>query len=145
LIAYADTSFLASLYGEDAGSLHAIAEYEAAKPTLVVTAVGEFEFLNAFESRVFRKESSPAEVDAYFRAFGDDIRAGLLTRKGVPVNAYERAMLLARHHTRQLGARSMDILHVAIALEVGAHVFFTFDRVQRRVARAAGLTVRPVR
>lgn len=115
------------------------------QPILLVTAVGEFELLNAFESRVFRKESSPAEVDAYFRAFEDDIGAGLLTRKAVPVNAYERAMLLARRHTRQLGARTLDILHVAIALELGVDVFFTFDRVQRRLARAAGLTVRPVR
>jgi hypothetical protein len=39
--------------------------------------------------------------------------------------------------------RSLDILHVAIALELGATLFLTFDHAQKRLAQAAGLKVRP--
>jgi hypothetical protein len=37
----------------------------------------------------------------------------------------------------------LDILHVAIALELRAGIFFTFDRRQSRLARRAGMIVRP--
>ena len=101
--------------------------------------------MNALELRVFRRELEPKEADAYLDALHGDIKAGSFVRRAVPVMAYERAILLSRRHTRQLGTRGMDILHVAIALEARAEVFFTFDRGQRRLARAAGLTVRPGR
>jgi predicted nucleic acid-binding protein len=35
----------------------------------------------------------------------------------------------------------MDVIHVASALVLGAHDFYTFDRDQARLARAAGLRV----
>jgi hypothetical protein len=37
----------------------------------------------------------------------------------------------------------MEIVHVAIALELGAEIFFTLDRRPHNVARAAGLQARP--
>jgi predicted nucleic acid-binding protein len=39
----------------------------------------------------------------------------------------------------------MDVIHVAIAIEEGAQVFYTFDRLQKKLADRAGLTVRPRR
>jgi predicted nucleic acid-binding protein len=140
---YADTSFLISLYTPDANSL--TAESILSKRTnLLLTPFGEFEFLNAIKLRVFRREIETTQADGSLRAFQDDIEAGFLLRRPPPATAYERAMLLSRRHTRQLGTRGMDILHVATALELGADVFYTFDRGQRRLARTAGLTVRPV-
>lgn len=141
---YADTSYLVSLYTPDANSVEASELFASATP-LSLTPFGELEFVNALELRVFRKELAPVEVDAYLRAFQEDINAGLFVRRAIPAVAYERAMILAKAHTRELGARGMDILHVAIAIELAAGTFFTLDRVQRRLARAAGLTVRLVR
>ena len=37
----------------------------------------------------------------------------------------------------------IDLLHVAIALECGAQIFLSFDKRQRRLAKAAGLKVKP--
>jgi predicted nucleic acid-binding protein len=50
---------------------------------------------------------------------------------------------LAEHHTPVIGARSLDILHVAAALVLGATEFCTFDTRQGKLARAAGLHVPP--
>src|SRR5712692_8332722 len=112
---------------------------------LLLTPFGEFEFLNAIELRVFRKEITTTQAEASLRLFHDDLDAGSCLRRALPANAYERAVMLSRRHTRQLGTRGMDILHVAIALELGSELFFTFDQSQRRLAHASGLTVRPGR
>jgi hypothetical protein len=50
---------------------------------------------------------------------------------------------LAEHHTPALGTRSLDILHVAAALVLGATEFCTFDTRQAKLAKAAGLHVQP--
>jgi predicted nucleic acid-binding protein len=140
---YADSSFLVSLYTPDANSTQALEEFRNAGPPFLMTPFGEFEFANALELRVFRKELEPREADAYLQAFATDIRAGLFLRQPVPVTAYDEAVLLTRRYTRHSGVRSLDILHVAIALVLNAEVFLTFDRGQKRMARSAGLKVRP--
>jgi predicted nucleic acid-binding protein len=53
----------------------------------------------------------------------------------------KRAADLSREHTPGLGCRSLDVLHVASALELGLRHFLTFDLRQRNLAKAAGLTV----
>jgi predicted nucleic acid-binding protein len=56
--------------------------------------------------------------------------------------ALSRAEQLMIVHTPRHGARSMDLLHIAAALELGASEFLSFDENQSRVATLAGLTVR---
>ena len=141
--AYADSSFLVSLYTPDSNSAAALEEFRSASPRFLITPFGEFEFTNALELRVFRKELEPREGDAYLRAFETDIESGVLQRSLVPSTAYERALLLSRRHTRHSGVRALDVLHVAIALELDAETFLTFDRGQRKLARSTGLKTRP--
>ncbi len=38
-----------------------------------------------------------------------------------------------------MGCRSLDVLHVASAIELGLRVFVTFDVRQQELARSAGL------
>jgi predicted nucleic acid-binding protein len=142
---YADTSFLISLFTPDANSVEASEVFGGSTRPFLLTPFGEAEFVNTLELRVFRKELEAAEADAYFRAFHTDIDAGVFSRRMIPATAHEQAVLLSRRHTRRLGTRGMDVLHVAIAVELGAGVFITFDRGQRQLARAAGLTIRPGR
>ena len=42
-----------------------------------------------------------------------------------------------------LGCRTLDIIHVAAALVLGAKEFVTFDARQGALAKKVGLTVRP--
>jgi predicted nucleic acid-binding protein len=145
LITYADTSFLASLYGVDYNSTQAVRQVETSGPSIVITPFSELELLTAFEARVFRKLLSEAEAEASIHAFRADLATGMLIRKPVPQNACARATVLSKLHTRTLGSRTLDILQVAIALELDAEVFFTFDKDQAKLAKRAGLTVRPGR
>jgi predicted nucleic acid-binding protein len=145
LIAYADTSFLASLYGTDANSLQAAHHVETLRPTFAITPFGELEFITAFEALAFRKLLSVDELDESMQAFRADLAMGVLTCKPVPPTAFPRAIVLSKLYTRTLGCRTLDILQVAIGLELGADVFFTFDKDQAKLARRAGLTVRPRR
>ena len=145
LIAYADTSFLASLYGTDANSPAAAHQIETLRPTFLITPFGELELITAFEARAFRKLLSTAEVDAAMKVFRGDLAMGVLSRIPVPQNAFARAIVLSKLYTRTLGSRTLDILQVAIALELDVEMFFTFDKDQAKFARRAGLAVRPGR
>ena len=110
---------------------------------MLLTPFGELELVNTFESRVFRREAEPAQIRTSLSTLEADVHAGVIIRKAVPEAAYTRAIELSRRYTRRLGSRALDILHVAIALELRAEMFFTFDRRQRRLARRAGMIVRP--
>jgi predicted nucleic acid-binding protein len=145
LIACADTSFLASLYGTDSNSVQATRHVEIVRPSFVITPFGELEFITAFEALVFRRLLTAEEVQASMQAFRDDVASGLLSRRPVPPNAFARAILLSKLYTKILGCRTLDIFQVAIALELDAEVFFTFDKDQAKLAKRAGLVVRPGR
>jgi predicted nucleic acid-binding protein len=48
---------------------------------------------------------------------------------------------LSAGFTARIGTRSLDILHVANALVLGATSFLTFDKRQAELAKSAGLKV----
>ena len=58
-------------------------------------------------------------------------------------NVFRRADELSETHAIREGQRTIDLLHVAIALEVKARTFLSFDNRQRKLAKAAGLEVKP--
>ena len=51
----------------------------------------------------------------------------------------KKAGEISRAHTPQLGCRTLDIIHVASALELATPHFVTFDRRQEQLAAAVGL------
>jgi len=98
--------------------------------------------MNALQQRLFRKELKATEIQLARKAFQEDMEGGVFQRKPVGIGAvYAQALRLSRKWTATLGTRTLDILHVAIALELGADVFFTFDRQQSKLAHAEGLKV----
>jgi predicted nucleic acid-binding protein len=139
LNAYADTSFLVSLYTPDANSVRAAAQMSRADVALLVNSFGEVELTNALELRVFRKEITRAQAAAAYTAFQQDIPSGVLYLIPLPAAVYEKAKHLSRKHTATLGVRTLDILHVAAALVSGVGAFHTFDANQRRLAKTEGL------
>ncbi|MDA4133922.1 MAG: PIN domain nuclease, partial [Thaumarchaeota archaeon] len=54
-------------------------------------------------------------------------------------SALNRASELSRQFTRHLGTRSLDVFHVASALELGMRAFLSFDARQQNLAKAVGL------
>lgn len=110
-------------------------------PPVLLTTLGELEMLNALSLRLFRKEFTGEEIEQAHRAFAKDVSTGVFHRISVPAAAYERASLMARRHTPELGTRTQDVLHVASALTLNATTFYTFDRNQRILAKREGLIV----
>jgi predicted nucleic acid-binding protein len=141
---YLDASFVVSLYSVDANSRTALSSLPSSGEFLTVTKLAELETVNALELRVFRQAISRAEADASLRTFDEDLRKGVFLRTGIPESAYERARKLSLLITARVGVRTIDLLHVAAALELGATDFFTFDVRQQSVAADAGLKLNPM-
>jgi predicted nucleic acid-binding protein len=144
LSSYLDASLLTSLYAPDAHSV-AAREYllQAAGP-FPLTPFGEAELTNAIELRVFRREITAAQAQAALARLAAHIADAVFHAAPVPAAVYDVARQLSRRHTATLGTRTLDILHVAAALVLHADSFYTFDRAQAQLARAAGLAT-PVR
>ena len=139
---YADTSFLVSLYGRDVNSRAAILLVQKERPTFVVTPFGEAEFINiVFAVTARPKGWTTGEARTIEQDFVQDLELGVWEREDLPAQIWQRARELSRRHAPALGTRALDTIHVASALLLGAQDFYTFDRDQTRLARAAGLRV----
>jgi predicted nucleic acid-binding protein len=139
LSVYADTSFLVSLYVLDVNSARAAASLRRTKFPISISVFGELELSNAISLRLFRGELRAAEAKAAYRLVGQDIEGGVLESKPIPGAAFERAKRIARRATPRFGTRTIDVLHVALALQFGAEAFYTFDVRQAKLAIAEGL------
>jgi predicted nucleic acid-binding protein len=140
---YPGTSFLVALYVPDANSAEAARRIKRQpEATFLLSDLAELELANALQQRLFRKELDPAQIGAARKAFQEDVEQGVWQRTSAQAGVvYERAVRLAAKWTASLGTRTLDILHVAIALETGAVSFYTFDKRQARLARAMGLKI----
>ena len=58
-------------------------------------------------------------------------------------DVHRLAETLSKRHTMTGGHRSLDMLHVATALHLGAREFLTFDAKQRKLATDEKLKVKP--
>jgi hypothetical protein len=98
--------------------------------------------VTAWHLKVFRHEIAKEIIDQAWSHVEDDVAAGLWQLPDYdPVDVYSRAESLSRRYTSILGARSLDILHVAAAVVLDASAFVTHDDRQARLAKAAGLPV----
>jgi predicted nucleic acid-binding protein len=148
--AFADTSFLFAFYFPRAVSEQAIARVEASPETPFVSSLVCYEFQQAVWFKVWLQAqgqslglSEPAAL-AVLAAFELDIEQRLW-RVAAPdwEGVIARAVRLATSHTSRIGARAMDILHVAVALQLGVDEMLSFDANQRRMAVAEGSVVAP--
>jgi predicted nucleic acid-binding protein len=75
-------------------------------------------------------------------ALQSDVKAGALHLAAIDwADVHQHAERLCLQYTRRGGHRTMDILHVATALHLGATEFLTFDTNQKKLAEAEGLQV----
>ena len=141
---YADTSVLFSLYVTDANSPKADAWRQANPVPLDFTGFHRLELRNALGLAVFQQRLTPAESRDAWQEVEQDLAAGLLVAKpDLWEKLVREAESLAEQHTPAIGSRSLDILHVAAALVLGATEFCTLDTRQGKLAQLAGLKVQP--
>lgn len=139
---YVDPSALAKLYIHEPESAAMSKWRSRTRGTLPVTLHGWLEVSNAICLAAFRGLIDDDATSDALDSFDEDFRERRCALTDAPWRSTLRtAGTLARTHTRKLGCRSLDILHVAAGVELGMRQFVTFDRRQATLARACGLKV----
>jgi len=148
VIHYADTSFLCSIYRTQEHSAAADRLRLALDEPLHFTSLLEFEFLQAIELQVWLHSNDRTrgygrrEADGMVAAWVDDVSSGLNRLVPMDIDAVLRlSKSLSIQTTAKGGHRTMDVLHVATAVHLGAKKFLSFDGRQRALAEHAGLKV----
>lgn len=138
--AYADTGLLCSLHAPDAHTARVVTWLKRQRHPLPFTGLHRLEFRNALRLRVFRQEITPEQRELSIQAMLSDLAAGVVAHAepAWPEVLFE-AERLSAGHSEVIGTRSLEILHVASALVLGAEQFVTFDKRQGALATAAGL------
>jgi predicted nucleic acid-binding protein len=150
--AYADSSFILRLVTVDAGSEDAMTEYRRLDyPPLFFLPLHALEVRNAILQRAFHQRRSitsgerqhvARERDAAFARLQHYLgRRALLDVTLDLDTAIARAAELSTAHTERIGARAIDLLHVASALTLESELFLTADARQAQLAKAEGLKV----
>jgi predicted nucleic acid-binding protein len=150
--AYADSSFILRLVTAEADSEAAIGEYRRiGLPPLFFLPLHGLEVRNAILQRAFHERCSlpsrarqhiARERDAAFDRLERFLSRRTLLDVALDLDAViGRATALAVAHTERLGARAIDLLHVASALALESEVFLTTDDRQAQLAMAEGLKV----
>ncbi len=143
-VAYPDSSFLVSLHRADTRHAEANSYLAKAAPALVFTPLHRIEVRNALRNAAANGEMSAADCRLAFRQIEEDLRDGVLVHTPVGwTDVFRRADELSEKQAATEGQRTIDLLHVALARESGAKTFLSFDQRQRKLAKAAGLKVKP--
>ncbi len=137
---YVDPSALLKLYVHEPESVAMNAWRGRTRGALIITHHGRAELINGICLAAFRGQiTSEALADA-IASFEEDFAEGRYAAADLLWRAaLKRACDLSREYTRELGCRSLDVLHVASALELEMKTFVTFDLRQQQLARAVGL------
>jgi hypothetical protein len=136
----------------EADSPQAIAEFRRlGLPTLFFLPLHGLEIRNAILQRAFHQRRSIAsrerqqvtrERDAALARVDHLLARRALIDVALDMDAaIARGRGLAAAHTERLGARAIDLLHVASALMLESELFLTTDLRQAQLAKAEGLKV----
>ena len=137
---YADTGFICSLCSRMRTRMrHADMQLQR-RPCIFMVESGGVSQCAAPAG--FRGEISAAQKEQSMNLLLADLNAGVFTH----VQASQSEVLLESErlsagYSEKLGTQSLDILHVAIAIVLGAEHLLSFDKRQIALARAVGLPV----
>lgn len=150
MIAFPDTSFLCAIYRRQDNSPQAAAHFKGMKEPLHLSSLLLYEFRQSVRFQVWlhardKTRGYPqADADQALADLQTDLDTGAVVLAAAEwADVHSRAEELSKRHTAAGGHRSLDVLHVATALHLDAEQFLTFDANQRKLAKAAGLKVKP--
>jgi predicted nucleic acid-binding protein len=141
---YFDTSVLLKLYVNEPNSNTALALVAGAAGPILFPAFLELELRTALRAKCGRGEITIQELSTAESQIVQDLNLGRfeLVIPSMPL-VLARAETLSAAHTTTMLTRTMDTIHVALASELRAAAFYSFDTRQKMLAVAAGLKVLP--
>jgi len=140
---YLDSSVVVKLYVPEANSAEVIRLVESRRQPLVVTRHLRLEVQTAIRRRVFDRTLAADKARQAIQHFNRDAALShVFNDPNVDMHdVYGTALGLSRDWAEALGVRTLDILHVATALELGVKEFVTADQRQAKLAEKCGLAV----
>jgi predicted nucleic acid-binding protein len=141
-VRYIDTSSLVALYYPEARTPRLEAHLRKGRSHLPFTWLHELEFTNSLRLKVFRGEGTETALEATLAAIRSDVEAGVFYRaQPVWATVFEGALRMSAAYSRDLGTRTLDLLHVAAACLLSPTEFITSDQRQAELAKREGLKV----
>ncbi len=139
---YVDTSVIVKLYIKEEKSLEASKLIIENNEAIPLTSLHELEFTNAINLKQFRAEITTDDAHFITSRFNDHESKGIFFRPLFNwADTFKYAFDLSNNHTQIIGSRSLDILHVAMALSIKADRFLSFDNRQSKLASLSGLKI----
>jgi hypothetical protein len=137
---YADSSFLVPLYATELDTDRALRWIQHCPEPLPFTPLHRHELKSALRLKVFRGDASIKDRKIGFANLELDLEDKTLLHTPIPwTDAFREAERVSDLFQEQCGIRSVDLLHIGIALALDAQDFLTFDFRQARCAELAGL------
>jgi predicted nucleic acid-binding protein len=141
---YFDTGVLLKLYLREPNSPEAVTLVLATSEPPSLSALHRLEMKAAIELKNGRGEITHTEKAVLLADIARDLTAGVFKEVAASwADVFAKAESLATMHGALTLCRSLDTLHIALALEMGVTEFCTFDVRQAAMAKACGLTVVP--
>ena len=142
---YADTSVLSSLVVNDSNRSRSLELVSRARRPFAFSELHRLEVENSIALCVASRRMTEREASLSHQKVAGLVKGG----KWAEVDfrweqVFARAFGLSRAHTSRISSRSLDILHVACAMDLGLREFWSFDVKQRRLAELVGLKVNPL-
>ncbi len=138
---YLDTSALIKLYLLEEGSKEVQQRIASQDRPLPVWEIQEAELMNALQLNVFWKKITQKQADSQIDLFHGRQKKGYYFFPEIHRTELMKTFRTLSRETARLGCRTIDIFHVACALQIGATSFITFDDRQRTLAEFVKLKV----
>lgn len=140
---YLDTSSLLKLYIFEPGSEFVQSRVTSQDQPLPIWEIQRAELTNALRLKVFWKEITLDQADTQIALFENRFKRGFYAFPQIDRSSLMECLLRLGAETPRLGCRTLDIFHVACALQIGATEFLSFDQRQNALASYAGLYLSP--
>lgn len=137
--AYFDSSALVAIYVTEESSRRVRIEIRAAR-RVPFTSLHDLEVRNALRVAHGRGRLGAGELARCLEHLDDDLEESRLARTAIDLfRLFERAQELSEIHSAKHLSRSLDLLHVAAALDLRCKRFMSGDDRQLALAKAVGL------
>ena len=111
---------------------------------MIFTPLHRLEIINAIRRNLASKRIRRKQALKALQTLRADLCSGFYLQPPLDwAKVFQRSHRPSRKHANKLLVRSLDLLHVALALELGTSEFLTFDDRQRQAATAEGFKVIP--
>ena len=140
---YLDTSAFLKLYVKEAGSDLVQDQVFSQDEALPLWDLLHAELINAIRLKSFWGELDKDKGSILIGLIDRRLQTGQYFAPNIDRSDLHNRFRRLSEHTADLGCRTMDVLHVACALQLSSDRFISFDERQRNLARQAGLSVAP--